>query len=90
MILADVKSFQAEELSAIKIRALYQREKVRGLLDIWLSLDFLKLDPIKIAEAFSVYRPEKFSAELAIDNLKEKLKSERFLHDLDKSEGAMK
>ena len=78
-----MNSFQAEELTATKIRALYQREKGRDLFDIWLSLDFLKLDPYIIAEAFKVYRPEKFTAELAIDNLKKKLKSERFLNDID-------
>ena len=80
---ADANSFQAEELTATKIRALYQREKGRDLFDIWLSLDFLKLNPITIAEAFKVYRPGKFTSELAIDNLKVKLKSERFLNDLD-------
>ena len=39
--IADVKSFQVEELTATKIRALYQREKGRDLLDLWLVLDLL-------------------------------------------------
>ena len=82
--IADVRAYQTDELMATKIRALYQRDKGRDLFDIWLALDFLKLDPAKIIDAFRVYRPDGFTAVRAIENLNEKLKNERFLSDLDK------
>ena len=78
----SVTTFQPEELIATKIRALYQRSKGRDLLDIWLALELLKLDPAIIAEAFGVYRPEGLTAVLAMKNLEKKLENKKFLDDL--------
>jgi predicted nucleotidyltransferase component of viral defense system len=80
--LSDVKVFQAEELIATKIRALYQRSKGRDLFDIWLSLEMLTLDPLAIIKAFETYRPDGISAELATKNLQRKLENRQFLEDL--------
>ena len=79
---ANVTTFQPEELIATKIRALYQRSKGRDLLDIWLALDLLKLDPAIIVSAFDIYRPEGFTAGLAVKNITRKLEERKFLDDL--------
>lgn len=55
---ADVPVFQAEELCATKVRALYQRSKCRDLFDLWLALTELKLAPKDIMAAFDAYRPQ--------------------------------
>ena len=52
------------------------------MLDIWLALEVLKLDPAIIAEAFDIYRPEGFTAVLAVKNLEKKLENRKFLDDL--------
>jgi len=80
---SDVVAFQPEEQTATKIRALYQRSKGRDLFDIWLSLEVLAHDPSVIINAFSPYRPEGMTAELAIKNLERKLENRQFLEDLD-------
>ena len=80
---SNVMAFQAEELIATKIRALYQRSKGRDLFDIWLSLVKLALDPLVIIDAFNTYRPDGITANLATKNLAKKLKSRQFLEDLD-------
>ena len=80
---SEVVAFQPEEQIATKIRALYQRSKGRDLFDIWLSLEVLALDPSVIINAFSPYRPDGMTAELAIKNLERKLESRQFLEDLD-------
>jgi len=79
---AEVKVFQAEELVATKIRAMYQRSKGRDLFDLWLALETLCLEPAKIIEAFEPYRPEGITAALMIRNLERKLESRQFLEDL--------
>jgi len=80
---ADVRIFQAEELIATKIRALYQRSKGRDLFDLWLALETLGLAPAKIMEVFKHYRPETVTAELMINNLEKKLEDKQFLEDMD-------
>ena len=79
---ANITTFQAEELIATKIRALYQRSKGRDLFDIWLALELLKLDPAIITDAFEIYRPEGLTAGLAVKNLASKLKNRKFTDDL--------
>ena len=79
---ASITTFQPEELIATKIRALYQRSKGRDLLDIWLALELLKLNPVTIINAFDIYRPEGLTAELAVKNLTRKLEDRKFLDDL--------
>jgi predicted nucleotidyltransferase component of viral defense system len=77
-----VQTFQAEELIATKIRALYQRSKGRDLFDIWLALTILQLDTGLIIKAFEPYRPDGFSSKRAIGNLEEKLLDNAFREDI--------
>jgi len=79
---AHVKAFQADELVATKVRALYQRSKGRDLFDIWLALKVLALDPTVIVSAFEPYRPDGITANLAIKNLEKKMENRQFLEDL--------
>ncbi len=79
---AEVASFVAEELVATKIRALYQRRKGRDLFDMWLAVEHLGLSPEAIASCFEPYRPEKWTARLALKNLAAKLEDEDFRNDL--------
>jgi predicted nucleotidyltransferase component of viral defense system len=80
---AQVQTFQAAELVATKIRALYQRKKGRDLFDLWLALTRLELDPGSVLDAFPPYRPTTLTAAAAIANLKAKLADPRFTSDLE-------
>ena len=80
---AEVNVFQAEELMATKLRALYQRAKGRDLFDLWLAFELLNLSPTTIVEIFKAYCPEGLTAALMIDNLEEKLVNRKFISDLD-------
>ncbi|MFT5530949.1 MAG: hypothetical protein ACI91O_000965 [Candidatus Poriferisodalaceae bacterium] len=79
---ADVATFTLEELIATKIRALYQRRKGRDLFDLWLAVSEAGASPDGIAECFLPYRPDGWTAGLALGNLAAKLKDSRFTHDL--------
>lgn len=80
---AAIPTFQAEELVATKLRALYQRKKGRDLYDLWLALTALELQPERIVAAFPVYRPDGASGELMVDNLLAKLEDRQFCTDVD-------
>lgn len=80
---ATVCTFQASELVATKIRALYQRSKGRDLFDLWLALERLNLQPDAVLGAFGPYRPAGLTASRARDNLARKLADPLFRHDLD-------
>ena len=80
----DIPTFQAEELVATKLRALYQRSKGRDLFDLWLALTVLELEPASIVAAFPAYRPEGVTARLMRTNLDQKLADHEFRHDCDK------
>ena len=77
-----IKTFEAEELVATKLRALYQRKKGRDLYDIWLALTVLGLKPERIVSAFPAYRPEGVTAKLMAANLAEKLADKSFCRDV--------
>ncbi len=79
---ADILTFQAEELVATKLRALFQRDKGRDLFDLWIALERLGLDPERIVGAFAPYRPTGYTAARAIANLREKLVRPTFRDDL--------
>ena len=49
---AEVPTFVIEELSATKIRALFQRSKGRDLFDLWLAVEHAGISPAAIAECF--------------------------------------
>jgi predicted nucleotidyltransferase component of viral defense system len=80
---AEVAMFDPIEMSATKLRALYQRKKGRDLFDLWLSLTQLELDPGSIIDAFGPYRPAGYTARLAIANLEAKRADRTFRIDLD-------
>jgi predicted nucleotidyltransferase component of viral defense system len=80
---AEVLTFTAAELVSTKLRALFQRSKGRDLFDLWLALTTLELDPAEIVGAFDPYRPDGYTRERAIENLRGKLTSESFRRDLD-------
>lgn len=80
---ADVQTFAIAELVATKIRALFQRSKGRDLFDLWLALTELAVPPADIIECFAPYRPDKYTAVLAEQNLRAKLADVSFRHDLD-------
>jgi predicted nucleotidyltransferase component of viral defense system len=79
---AQVLSFQAPELIATKIRALYQRSKGRDLFDMWLALTQLDIEPTAILSAFAPYRPEGLTSALAIANLRTKTDDPQFRDDI--------
>lgn len=80
---APIRTFQAEELVATKLRALYQRKKGRDLYDLWLALTVLELDPKTIVSAFPAYRPESVSADQMTANLEAKLEDRDFCTDVE-------
>jgi predicted nucleotidyltransferase component of viral defense system len=79
----SILTFTPEELISTKLRALYQRKKGRDLFDLWLALVRMGLDPAEIVACFAPYRPQGYTAHLAVDNLREKLADEAFNRDLD-------
>jgi predicted nucleotidyltransferase component of viral defense system len=52
---AEVVTFEADELLATKLRALYQRRKGRDLFDLWLSISRGILDPERVVNCFGEY-----------------------------------
>ena len=80
---AEIATFAIEELVATKIRALYQRRKGRDLFDLWLAITRAGAQPRGIADCFGPYRPDKWTPELALQNLSAKLEDPRFTEDLD-------
>lgn len=80
---ADVQTFAVAELVATKIRALFQRSKGRDLFDLWLALTELAVPPADIIECFAPYRPDRYTARLAEQNLRAKLTDLSFRQDLD-------
>ncbi len=80
---ADVPTFAIEELTATKIRALFQRRKGRDLFDLWLAVEHGAASIDDIVECFDPYRPDGWTVDSALDNLDEKLALEDFTRDLD-------
>ena len=83
-----VPTFDAAELTATKIRALFQRRKGRDLFDLWLAVEHAGVATADIAACFAPYRPEGWSVDRAIQNLDAKLADPRFTTDLDALIGA--
>ena len=79
----EVPAFDPIEMSATKLRALYQRKKGRDLFDLWLALTQLSLDPDAIIAAFPPYQPIGYTSDLAIANLDAKRSDRAFRIDLD-------
>lgn len=66
---AEVPTFALEELTATKIRALFQRSKGRDLFDLWLAVRYAGTIPADIARCFDPYRPEGWTVRRALANL---------------------
>lgn len=81
-----INGFEAEEMLATKLRALYQRRKGRDLFDLYHALTHLELDTNKLIRcykeymAFSVDKPP--SQKQFILNMEEKLKNPDFQGDI--------
>lgn len=69
----DVPTFAIEELTATKIRALFQRRKGRDLFDLWLAVEHGGASIDDIVDCFEPYRPEGWTVERALENLDDKL-----------------
>jgi Nucleotidyl transferase AbiEii toxin, Type IV TA system len=81
---ADIPTYQAEELLATKLRALYQRSKGRDLFDIWLRTHHPQSRPrTDHAGSHHYMRDAAFSFPELRENLTAKLANQSFLHDLD-------
>ena len=80
---AEVPTFTTEELTATKIRALFQRRNGRDLFDLWLAFEHGSAALSEVVDCFAPYRPDGWTAERALVNLTNKLDDEGFLHDLD-------
>ena len=79
---ADIVTFQAPELVATKIRAIFQRKKGRDLFDLWLALTELALDPDEILAAYPIYAPEGLTARRSVADLRAKVWDPVFRNDL--------
>lgn len=80
---AEVPTFAIEELTATKIRALFQRSKGRDLFDLWLAVRYAGAHPADIALCFGRYRPQGWTVRRALGNLAAKLDRDDFRSDLD-------
>lgn len=80
---AAVPTFEVADLTATKIRALFQRKKGRDLFDLWLAVEHVGVVTSDIAACFEPYRPEGWSVDRAIENLSAKCGNPRFTTDLD-------
>ena len=83
--MAEVTTYELDELLGTKLRALYQRRKGRDLFDLWLCLDQGLTDPARVIECFIRYMAhEKHSITRAEfeKNLHAKATDPAFLDDL--------
>ena len=80
---AVVPTFSLEELTATKIRALFQRKKGRDLFDLWLAVEQAGAAPQDIAACFGPYRPDGWTPNRALANLEAKLDDREFTQDLE-------
>ena len=80
---ANVATFAIEELTATKIRALFQRRKGRDLFDLWLAVEHGGATIDGIVDCFEPYRPDGWTVDRALENLDAKLALADFTNDLD-------
>lgn len=80
---AEVLTFTTAELVSTKLRAMFQRSKGRDLFDLWLALTHMNVAPRDILASFPPYRPDGYTAERAVENLRAKTEDETFRTDLD-------
>jgi len=82
-----IKSYSLEELLGTKLRALYQRSKVRDLFDLFWALNNEKIDINKVIESFRIYISFSTSNPPTItqfrENLEKKIQDPEFRGDTD-------
>lgn len=78
----NVLSHTPEEMLASKVTALYGRRRHRDLFDLWASIESKLATEQSIAGCFSRYRPAKWTALLAANNLKAKLADVEYVNQL--------
>ncbi len=64
---AEVPTFAIEELTATKIRALFQRRKGRDLFDLWLAVQHGGAAIDDNVECFEPYRPGGWTVDRALE-----------------------
>jgi predicted nucleotidyltransferase component of viral defense system len=80
---AEIRTFELEELTGTKLRALYQRSKGRDLFDLWHVLSNLEVDDERIIEAYYHYIGDNaFTFPELAENLRAKLEDPGFTDDL--------
>ena len=80
---ADVPTFAVEDLTATKVRALFQRRKGRDLFDLRLAVEHGGAAIDDIVTCFEPYRPAGWTVDQALGNLNAKLADTDFTGDLD-------
>jgi predicted nucleotidyltransferase component of viral defense system len=83
--LADIITYELDELVATKLRALYQRRKGRDLFDIWYLADRELINLSKVFDIFSKYctfNDLKITGEEFLKNLEIKRNHEAFQSDM--------
>ena len=78
----DVLSHTPAEMLASKVAALYGRRRHRDLFDIWAGLEAKLATQQSVADCFSRYRPAKWTALLAANNLQAKLDDTEYANQL--------
>jgi len=82
---AQIVTYEIDELTATKLRALYQRRKGRDLFDLWLVLKNKLINPVKVAEifiAYANYNNEPVSRAMFEKNVFEKEQDFNFGYDM--------
>ena len=88
----SVVSYDLDEMLGTKIRALLQREDGRDLFDLWWAWKMsntntaVKVDPSRVGAAFRFYMNQEgshFSAATVQQELERRMKSRKFLGDMD-------
>jgi predicted nucleotidyltransferase component of viral defense system len=80
----DITTYDLDELTGTKLRALYQRRKGRDLFDVAIALS-QGADPARLVSAFSRYMSEgghHMTRALFEENLAAKMEAPRFLTDI--------
>jgi predicted nucleotidyltransferase component of viral defense system len=79
-------AFEAEEMLATKLRALYQRNKGRDLFDLYYSLTILDLDTDKLIKCYKEYMAfsvgKSPTQKQFLRNMEEKLEDPDFIGDI--------
>jgi predicted nucleotidyltransferase component of viral defense system len=83
--LAEVRTYDLDELLATKMRALYQRRKGRDLFDLWVGLRTKGVIPGRIVAGFRRYMEHggyRVNRSAIAQNVADKLESRDFLGDI--------